>query len=168
MMDSQGGEKVLKTNCRKIRVVALGILMLMLLSISFSTTQAAKAKNVKVNGALFNPFFYFDSPYAKPREGDTLMLEVKATLVDDTLIGSGSAHGINCHATFFFSDLTGYVSGNTIYLSGTIGGTTPTTPYKELWQGQIVQITADLSTSEVHFIMPAFELDFEGLGTVVQ
>ena len=152
------------------RIVLLTV-ALMLISIGLSTAYATPGSTVKVNGKLFSPIFYFDAPYAKPRYGNTIVLEVKAKWVDGSLVGSGSLHGINCHSTFFFDDVTGTVDGDILTLSGTVTGTS--TPF-EWWIGTPIELVTDLSGNNMQLTITvvdpeygSFPIDFTGSGTVI-
>ena len=157
-----------KNKIRIARATIIAVVALMLIPTCVSTAWAVPKKTVSVNGKLFDGIdFYFSRPYvpyAKPREGNTITLEIKAKWVGDSLVGSGSLHGINCHSTFFFNDLTGTVEGDVLTLSGTV--TTTSTPFQE-WIGTPVQLVTDLSGEDMHFII-WYVLDFAGSGKVVQ
>lgn len=154
-----------KKEFEKIAIVAAVILMI--ISFGMQTAFALPAKNVSVNGKLFDgEDFYFSRPYvpyAKPRVGNTISLEIKAKWVAGSLVGSGSLHGINCHSTFFFGDLTGEIEDGVLTLTGTV--TSTSTPFKD-WIGTPVQLVTDLSGENMHFII-WYVLDFEGSGQVV-
>jgi hypothetical protein len=140
-------------------------IFLILAPIIVSVAYALPDKVVNVNGKLYNPDFVFsrpDVPYAKPRIGNTITLEIKAKWIGDSLVGSGSLHGINCHSTFFFNDLTGTIEGNVLTLSGTVTGTS--TPF-EVWIGSPIQLVTDLSGNNMHLIVAGF-IDFAGSGKV--
>ncbi len=146
--------------------IALAVFALLLAFTSISEVKALPDQMVKVNGKLFNPDFYFarpDVPYAKPREGNTIVVEIKATWIDGSLMGSGSLHGINCHSTFFFNDLVGNIEDGTLTLSGTV--TSASTPF-EGWIGAPVQLVTDLQGNDMHLIIASF-IDFAGSGIVV-
>ncbi len=152
------------------RTIILLTVALLIVSIGVSTASALLDTTIKVNGNLYNPFFYFDAPYAKPRVGNTIMLEIKAKWVEGSLVGSGSLHGINCHSTFFFDDLTGNIEGGILTLNGQI--TRTSTPFA-VWTGTDVALVTDLSGNNMHLhiFVPTednpFDLDFAGSGTVV-
>ena len=152
----------MKKNCKMPRGIILVTLALMLMSIALSAAYALPGTTVKVNGKLFNPYFEFDGPYAKPRYGNTITLEIKAKWVEGSLQGSGSLHGINCHSTFFFDDLTG-TKDDVLTLTGTV--TSTSTPFKE-WIGTPIQLVTDLSGYDMHLIIAGF-IDFAGTGKVV-
>ena len=160
----------MKKNFKIARVIVSVTIALLVVSIGLSTASGLLDKTVKANGKLYNPFFYFDAPYAKPRVGNTIMLEIKAKWVGGSLVGSGSLHGINCHSTFFFDDLTGTVEDDILTLSGTVTGTS--TPFAG-WTGTDIELVTDLSGNDMHLhIYVPFEevlidLDFAGSGKVV-
>ncbi len=143
--------------------IVLVTVALLLFSIGFSVAYAIPETTVHANGKLFNPDFYFDEPYANPRYGNTIVLEIKAKWVEGSLIGSGSLHGMNCHSTFFFDDLAGNVEGDVLTLIGTI--TSTSTPF-EGWIGTSVQLVTDLAGNDMHLIIWDV-IDFSGSGTVV-
>ncbi len=145
------------------RGIILVIVALLLFSSGFSVTYAVPETTIHVNGKLFNADFYFDGPYANPRYGNTIVLEIKAKWVEGLMVGSGSLHGINCHSTFFFDDLTGNIEGDVLTLSGTV--TSTSTPFEE-WVGAPVQLVTDLGGNAMHLIMLGF-IDFSGSGAVV-
>jgi len=142
-----------------ICVLAAAFLMIPLASSMVSAKQPNIT--VKINGKLTSPDF----------PGDTLMMEILVKGSDASLVGGGSAHGIKCHATFFFNDLTGSMSGGTITLSGTIGGVNEATEmgvhgFFQIWLGTPVTITVDLSSNTVEFIIGGVYI-FDGLAQIV-
>jgi hypothetical protein len=83
-------------------------------------TCAKPESTLKVNGKVsgwLSDFFY-----------DTLVIEFKAQGNDGSFTtGTGSIHGINCHATFFFNSLTITQSSNGLVFAGVVtGSNTPT------------------------------------------
>ncbi len=155
-------------NKRGIEKVAIVVVVaLLIISFGIQIAYALPGKTVSVNGKLFDGAdFYFsrpDVPYAKPRVGNTIALEIKAEWVGSSLIGSGSLHGINCHSTFFFDDLIGGIEDGVLTLTGTV--TSTSTPFKD-WIGTPVQLVTDVSGEHMHFII-WYVLDFGGTGQVV-
>jgi hypothetical protein len=156
----------MKNKIRLASKIAVVVFTLLLTLISISEAKALPDQTVKVNGKLFNPDFYFarpDVPYAKPREGNIIVVEIKAMWIDGSLMGSGSLHGINCHSTFFFNDLVGNIEDDTLTLSGTV--TSTSTPF-EGWIGAPIQLVTDLQGNDMHLIIAGF-IDFAGSGIVV-
>ncbi len=165
-------------NTKNKRVIGkaaiIAVVALLIISIGIETAYALPEKTVKINGKLFDgEDFYFsrpDVPYAKPRVGNTIALEIKAKWVGGSLTGSGSLHGINCHSTFFFDDLTGDIEDGVLTLTGTV--TSTSTPFKD-WIGTAIQLVTDLSGEDMHFIIWLdfgvflYPLDFGGSGQVV-
>jgi len=102
---------------KKIKV-GIGIALvgsLVLVSLVGSIAYALPGMTVKVNGKISGILQTPNGP-----ADDTIVIELKAKADGSSFVGSGSLHGINCGATFFFEVLTVNVGARSITFEGVV------------------------------------------------
>jgi len=104
----------MKKNFKIARGIVMVSLALMLASVGFSTAYALPGSTIKVNGKIPGILH----PPNGPAVDDTIVIELKAKADGGSFVGSGSLHGINCGATFFFEVLEVNVGANAITFEG--------------------------------------------------
>ena len=138
---------------------ALAVVMALALSLPLlsSAVYAVPGSTLKVNGKLNGTL---ETPYGPMP--DTIVIELKAKGDGSSFVaGSGSLHGINCGATFFFDALTvTSVGHDKIVFEGPVtGSNTPASGFIEMG----TSIVFETSLSGDHMTLT---INVNGLGEV--
>ena len=144
---------------KKIFVIAVALIALAMLATPVLAVPGSTIKVVgKVDGKLFGD------------TQDTIVIQLNAKGDGVTYSGSGSLHGINCGATFFFEALTVTLGTSSITFEGPVtGSNTPASYFVDVGTAIVFETTrsGDSMTLTINVEGdPVFTTD-TGSGTVV-